>query len=1025
MFMYRRVSVLFFANVGIISSLACFASASGASDIAWRSPGSATGAPTASATGPRAAASAIPLLLRDGSTHFVVRLAQPVNDSTRAALQAGGVTLLRYLGTNSFFASASPALSAPALSRVQALAAVQPIQPGWKLHPLCEEPDPPPWTIVEGPEDNPVVGVYVLLHADVPLDAAAARLSTHGGTVRALLNSVNGVVAELPWRNLAGLACEDDVQWIEPALPRMSETNSDNRLRTGADIVQEAPYGLSGAGVTVLVYDGGVARANHVDFGGRLTVHDGSSQITHATHVAGTIGGSGQASSGLHRGMAPAVTLLSYGLQTGPGGIFLYTNPGDLEQDYAEAFTVLGADISNNSIGTNVEINGFPCSMQGDYGVTDGVIDALVRGSMGAPFRVIWAGGNERQDDDCDVEGFGDYYSTAPPAGAKNHVCVGALNSNDDSMTSFSSWGPVDDGRLKPDVTAPGCQSTDDKGVTSCSAVSTTAYTVACGTSMASPTVCGLAALLLEDYRAHFPGPDPRNSTLKILFAHNAVDLGNPGPDYQFGYGSVRIQPTIDFLRLGHFAEATVGQGGAASYVIDVPPGTPELRVTLAWDDFPATPNIAVALVNDLDLRVTDPGGTQHFPWTLNPLNPAAPAVQTQADHINNIEQVLVKNPAPGTWKIKIVGTSVPEGPQPFSVCATPNLVAKGVQIDLTSGAVTMIAPGSPTTMQVSISAVGETVVPGSEHLRYRFGPGPFALAALTSLGGSAYEAVLPSTTCLGNPEFYLSVEGSETGLVTNPLDAPEALHTAAVGAFVTLMSDDFETDSGWTVGAPDDDAERGIWNRMNPQPTDAQPGDDHTPPPGVICWVTDGNAGTSDGSFDVDGGKTTLFSPLFDLSGAADPVISYWRWYSNDQGGGPNNDIFVVDITADGATWKNVETIGPAGPGTSGGWLYHEFHVSQFIPLSPTVQLRFVASDEGVGSLVEAALDDFAIVDFACDSLDCPGDFDGDGQRNQVDLGILLAAYESSAAGDLDGDGFTGQADLGLFLAVYDQPCR
>jgi hypothetical protein len=309
--------------------------------------------------------------------------------------------------------------------------------------------------------------------------------------------------------------------------------------------------------------------------------------------------------------------------------------------------------------------------------VTSALIDAIVRGSLGSPFRIVWANGNERQGSRCDVEGHGDYYSTAPPAGAKNHITVGALNSNDDSMTYFSSWGPVDDGRMKPDVSAPGCQSGGDGGVTSTSSGSDTAYNTKCGTSMASPTVCGLSALLLQDFRAQFSGePYPRNSTLKILLAHNAVDLGNTGPDYQYGYGSVRIQQTVDFMRTGNFLEDQVVQSDTFSVLVVVDPDDTELKVTLAWDDFPGTPNVDPALVNDLDLRVFDPASLQHFPWTLDQYNPSAPAVQTQANHVDNIEQVLVDNPAEGVWRIEVYGSTVPQGPQSFSLSASPTLIA-------------------------------------------------------------------------------------------------------------------------------------------------------------------------------------------------------------------------------------------------------------------------------------------------------------------------------------------------------------
>lgn len=194
---------------------------------------------------------------------------------------------------------------------------------------------------------------------------------------------------------------------------------------------------------------------------------------------------------------------------------------------------------------------------------------------------------------------------------------------------------------------------------------------------MAAPTVSGLAALLLEDFRLQFPSrPDFLNSTLKVLLAHNAQDIGNTGPDYQSGYGSVRIQSTIDFMRSDSFFEDQVSGGGMLSTTVEVNPGDTELKVTLAWDDVAGTPNVSPALVNDLDLRVFSPTGTRHFPWTLDPLNPALAAVQTGEDHINNVEQVVVGAPEAGVWVVEVVGTAVPVGTQTFSLAITPTLAA-------------------------------------------------------------------------------------------------------------------------------------------------------------------------------------------------------------------------------------------------------------------------------------------------------------------------------------------------------------
>jgi hypothetical protein len=424
-----------------------------------------------------------------------------------------------------------------------------------------------------------------------------------------------------------------------------------------------------------MIYDGGTVFAGHSDFGGRVTLGDSDGVSDHATHVAGTVGGDGSSSGGQHRGMAPNVDILSYGFEV-PGGLqdgFLYTDPGDLEADYFDAFITRGADVANNSIGSNTEPNGFPCSWQGDYGVTAALLDNVVRGSLGRPILTLWAAGNERQGSRCDVEGHGDFYSIAPPQGAKNQISVGAINSEDDSMTSFSSWGPLDDGRLKPDIVGPGCQESADGGVTSVS--SSGGYSVKCGTSMSSPTVTGIAALIVQDFRAQSPGePMFRNSMLKVFLAHTAEDLGNPGPDYQHGYGSVRADAAIDFLRGGNFAEASVSQGQTFSAVAVVTAGDPELKITAAWDDAPGTANVNPSLVNDIDLVVTSPSGVRHYPWTLNPADPGAPAVRTVPDTVNNIEQVFVENPEPGVWLIDIVGASVPEGPQPVSLGVSPFL---------------------------------------------------------------------------------------------------------------------------------------------------------------------------------------------------------------------------------------------------------------------------------------------------------------------------------------------------------------
>lgn len=621
---------------------------------------------------------------RADARRVIVTLGEAVTPEKRAALEAAGVRLLSPLGGTSYFASLLPTLDAGAAAGL-GIDQASAIDVNRKMHADIAGGLVRSWTVVGPTPDklrsqlesgavtinefraaqaDPLVAVIAAFHTDAGASREAGRLAVGlGGEIRSVIRSVNAVVMHVPASRLRDLAADDSVMWIEPPLPALTELNAENRVLTGVNTVNAPPYGLDGSGVTVLVYDGG-RMFQHGDFAGRLTIgaSDTSSVSGHATHVGGTVGGSGAGNIN-HRGMAPGVQIVSYGFEQA-GGLqqgFLYTDPGDIEADYGQAINTYGADISNNSIGTNTEPNGYPCEWQGNYGITSALIDEIARGSFGNPFRIVWANGNERQGSRCDVEGYGDFYSTAPPAGAKNHIAVGSVDSNTDLSSSFSSWGPVDDGRIKPDISAPGCQTNGDGGVTSTS--SSGGYTTLCGTSMASPTVAGISSLILEQYRLSFPDrPDPRNSTLKALLANTAVDRGNPGPDYQHGYGSVRADAAVDAVIGENVIEGDVGQGQVYTFVVIVGADDPQLKVTIAWDDPSGTPNVNPVLVNDLDLRVIDPNGGVHLPWTLNPANPNANAVRNVRDGVNNIEQVFIENAAPGGYLVEVRGFNIAGG---------------------------------------------------------------------------------------------------------------------------------------------------------------------------------------------------------------------------------------------------------------------------------------------------------------------------------------------------------------------------
>jgi hypothetical protein len=262
---------------------------------------------------------------------------------------------------------------------------------------------------------------------------------------------------------------------------------------------------------------------------------------------------------------------------------------------------------------------------------------------------------------------------------------------------------------------------------------------------------------------------------------------------------------------------------------------------------------------------------------------------------------------------------------------------------------------------------------PASLVVRY-FTDGDWIALGLAPAGTpSEYEAYIPAQPGGTVVSYYIAAADVNGVVARDPEGAPPEPHIFAVGVLTTVFADDFETDKGWTAGAPGDNATGGIWERADPNATMAgtmmiQPEDDHTPAPGVFCFVT-GNSppGASMGDNDVDEGTTTVLSPIFDLSSCPNAWVSYYRWYTNNTGGAPETDTWAVDASSDGgSTWVRME----AARVTARRWMYVEHNLERFIPLTPQVRFRFVASDEGQGSVVEAALDDFLIVTYRSSTL-------------------------------------------------------
>lgn len=600
---------------------------------------------------------------------FLVQFSGPIRDEWRDELNKLGADLLQYVPDDTFIVR----LKGVAHGQVRNLPFVEWLglyRSEHKVH------DP-----LQRAGDSP--NVSVLLARGIPAnDLAELRRSFRKVDQESHSRFGSVLRGQLAPGQLRKLADSDSILWIEaaPKMKLFDEVSSDIVAGPGgAHTTTVQDLGYDGAGVVVSVADSGLHTGNvsemHPDLAGRVAaffyygmLSDASDEHSHGTHVTGIIAGNGATGEtdelgnlyGL--GVAPGARIVAQRIFDGLGG---YEAPGSFAELTRDAVSV-GADIGSNSWGED---------NQGRYDISAAEFDALVRDADHAspgdqPYILEFSAGNA---------GSG-YQTVGTPAVAKNVIATGAAQNDrpdffvygdgPDAMADFSSRGPCEDGRIKPDIVAPGTWIASLRSLladdNNAWAEISHNYLYQGGTSQSGPHVSGAAAVFVQYYRENFGGATPSPALVKAALLNSAVDMNNevetaPVPNNDEGWGRLDLTELIGSPRTYQFVDQTVLLTTGQSHERRVMVANPDepLKVTLTYTDVPGFPGALPALVNDLDLEVIAPDGTVYRGNQFAEGESVPNA--TASDSINNVEGVHILEPQPGEYVIRVRARNVPQ----------------------------------------------------------------------------------------------------------------------------------------------------------------------------------------------------------------------------------------------------------------------------------------------------------------------------------------------------------------------------